>query len=177
MRTTEGTTVTGATTEVASVVAGSAVRLKELQGERVFQGVRDLGCKGSAAPLTSARDRRGASERGASRDLILRTHPHHPRVLEFWARRTLQGVAPPASYLGREPPGSAAEAETGAVGRPRTVKGGAVRRSSWTVMWSERAPVGGEACEHHNIPRLRARFRLLVCTGPWSGQGALGRLR
>ena len=54
------------------MVAGSAVQLKELQGERVFQGVRDLGCKGSAAPLTSARDRRGASERGASRDLILR---------------------------------------------------------------------------------------------------------
>jgi len=54
------------------VVAGSAVQLKELQGERVFQGVRDLGCKGSAAPLTSARDRRGASERGASRGLILR---------------------------------------------------------------------------------------------------------
>ena len=63
------------------------------------------------------------------------------------------------------------------MGRPRTVKGGAVRRSSWTVMWSERAPVGGEACEHRNIPRLRARFRLLVRAGPWSGQGALGRLR
>ena len=57
------------------------------------------------------------------------------------------------------------------MGRPRTVKGGAVRRSSWTVMWSERAPVGGEACEHHNIPRLRARFRLLVRHGAleWTG--------
>ena len=74
MRTTEGTTVTGATTEVASVVAGSAAQLKELQGERVFQGVRDLGCEGSAAPLTSARDRRGASERGETGDLILRNH-------------------------------------------------------------------------------------------------------
>jgi hypothetical protein len=90
---------------------------------------------------------------------------------------TLQGIAPPASYLGREPPGSAAEARTGAVGRPRTVTDGAVRRSAWTDMWTERAPVVGEACEHHNIPRRRARFRLLVHGGPWSGQGAVQRLR
>ena len=86
---------------------------------------------------------------------------------------TLQGVAPPASYLGHEPQVSAAEAETGAVRRPRTVAGGAVRRSPWTVMWSERAPEVGEACEHHNIPRPRARLRLLV---RWGAPG-VGRER
>ena len=49
--------------------------------------------------------------------------------------------------------------------RRRTETGGAVRRSPWTEMWSERAPVAGEACEQHNIPRPRARLRLLVRRG------------
>ena len=40
-------------------------------------------------------------------------------------------------------------------------------------MWTERAPIVGEACEHHNIPRLRARLRLLVRWGAleWTGSG------
>ena len=98
-------------------------------------------------------------------------------------QRTLQGVVPlQAPYLGLEPPGSAAEAGTvtGAVGRPRTVTDGAEPRSVWTdttSMGAVRAPAVGAACEHHNIPRLRARFRLLVYGGPWSGQGAVQRLR
>ena len=62
--------------------------------------------------------------------------------------------------------------------RRRTETGGAVRRSPWTEMWSERAPVAGETCERHNIPRPRARLRLLVSWGgPWSREGALQRLR
>ncbi len=68
------------------------------------------------------------------------------------------------------------------MGRPRTETDGAVRRSPWTDMWTVRAPPAvGEACEHHNILRLpvRARFRLLVRGGPWSGlpEGAAQRLR
>ena len=45
------------------------------------------------------------------------------------------GVAPPASYLGQEHAGSA-----GTECRPRTVTGGAVRRSPWADERSGSAP-------------------------------------
>ena len=90
----------------------------------------------------------------------------------FGHREHCGGVAPPASYLGHEQPGSAVEAEAGAGCRPRTVTGGAVRRSPWTDMGAVRALEEGEASEHHNIPRRRARLRLLVRLGgalEWTG--------
>jgi hypothetical protein len=84
---------------------------------------------------------------------------------DFGHRGHCGGVATPASYLGHEQPGSAVEAEAGAGCRPRTVTGGAVRRSPWTDMGAVRALEEGEASEHHNKPRRRARLRLLVRLG------------
>ena len=49
----EGTMVTGATSVVAGVVAGSGNRQRVIQGERAFLAGGILGCKGSPTSLIS----------------------------------------------------------------------------------------------------------------------------
>ena len=134
--------MTGATSQVAGVVAGSEVGPGEervlrfvLQGVRVLEEEDALGCEGASVSLISGKVRRGARERGASGELILRTHPHHPRVL---GTEDTAGHSPAGIVSRTGAAGTGGEGRDRRSDRRRTVTVGAVRRSAWIDVWTER---------------------------------------
>jgi hypothetical protein len=92
VRTTEGTLVTGATSEVASADARSGVQQSELQEERVFLASGIIGCEESATELFCPQGTE-ASEREEREAIGYFGEPTHT-TLEFWARRTLRWGSP-----------------------------------------------------------------------------------
>ena len=81
-------------------------------------------------------------------------------TLEFCGHRGhCGGVAPPASYLGHEQPGSAVEAEAGAGWRPRTVTGLKIPRlcKSGSQMVFRKVRADGQVLSGTNEFALEAR--------------------